>query len=127
VTRFDPEPGEGGQGRRIEGVIHPGGEPVWTSDSDLAIRRFVSPADDTGRRVPMPEEIEGQRIAVWYWPQHTVYDALIGMAFVGVGLFCFRGGVRSLKLAVPPGPREQETRGRRSRSPGQPGWTNGRS
>src|SRR4051812_8226871 len=34
VTRFDPESGEGGQGRMIEGVIHPGGEPVWTSDSN---------------------------------------------------------------------------------------------
>ena len=77
VKRFDPKPGDGGQGRLIEGVIHPGGEPVWTSDSDLAIRQFVSPADQTGRRVPLRGEIEGQRLAVWYWPKYTEVRQLV--------------------------------------------------
>ncbi len=121
VKRFEPKPGDDGQGRLIEGVIHPGEEPVWTSDSDLAIRQFVSPADPTGRRVPLRREIEGKRLAVEHWPQHTkvarwwhpptvvmpgatrqggavVCDALLGMAFVSLGLLCFRGGVRYLLM-----------------------------
>lgn len=113
VTHFDPQLGDGDQGRLIEGIVHPAGERVYASDRDLAIRQFVSSDDDTGRRVPLPDEIEGQRMAVWYWPQHDdaarwwhpsavvmpgatqmggagLRDVLLGVAFVGVGLFCFR-------------------------------------
>lgn len=123
VKRFEPEPGEGGQGRLIEGVIHPGGERVWTSDSYLAIGKFVDPADRSGRRVPSREEIEGRRLAVRYWPRYAevapwwypppvvmpgatrqgntiVLDSLLGMAFVGLGLSCVRGGARYLISAV---------------------------
>lgn len=128
VKRFQPKPGEGGQGRFIEGVIHPSGEPVVTSDTYLSIRRFVDPNDTTGRRVPLREEIEGQRLAVWYWPRHAdverwwhpptvvmpgatrkggvvVCNVLLGGAFVGVGLFCVRRGFRYLKASLPPEPR----------------------
>ena len=105
-------------------MTHPGGEPVWTSDSYLAIRQFVSPADRSGRRVPLREEIEGRHLAVWYWPHYAevarwwypppvvmpvatrqgdavVRDSLLGMAFVGLGLSCVRGGARYLILGGP--------------------------
>ena len=124
VTRFHPQPGPRSQGRTIEGVIHPGGAPALTSDRDLAIRQFVDPNESAGRRVPLRGEIEGRRLAVWYWPEHAgqvrwwhpptvvmpgatqvggvvVRDLLLGVAFVGGGLFCFRRGFRSLKLAAP--------------------------
>jgi len=123
VTRFDPKLGDDGQGRTIEGVIHPGGERVWASDRDLAISQFVSPEDKTGRRVPLPGEIEGRRLAVWYWPQQAgearwwhpptvvmpgatqqggavVRDVLLGVSIVGVGVVCFRRGARYLKSSV---------------------------
>ena len=124
VIRFHPQPGPKGQGRFIEAVIHPSGEPIQTSDSYIAIRRFVDPNDTTGRRVPLRGEIEGRRLTVWYWPEHArmirwwhpptvvmpgatveggavVRDVLIGIAFVVGGLFCFRRGFRYLKLADP--------------------------
>ena len=124
VTRFHPQPGPRGQGRIIEGVIHPSGEPIQTSDSYIAIRQFVDPNDVTGRRVPLRGEIEGRRLTVWHWPEHAgmkrwwhpptvvmpgatreggavVRDVLIGVVFVGGGLFCFRRGFRYLKLTVP--------------------------
>ena len=111
VTRFHPEPsGSRNKGRGIEGVIHPGGAKIWTSDGELAIKRFVDPGDRTGRRVPLRSEIEGTRLAVWYWPDHAdvnrwwyppmvimpeaippsviVRDVLSSAAFFGVGLFC---------------------------------------
>jgi len=123
VRRFDPKPGEEGQGRLIEGVTHPGGEPVLTSDSYLAIRQFVSPADRSGRRVPLREEIESQRLPVWCWPRYAeaarwwypppvvmagatqqggaaVRDSLLGLSFVGLGLSCVRRGARFLRSAV---------------------------
>jgi hypothetical protein len=124
VTRFVPQPGARGQGRTIEGVIHPGGESVRTSDRDIGVRQFVGPSDAMGRRVPLPGEIEGKRLAVCYWRElvgvkrwwhpptivmpgaterggAAVRDTLLGGGFIGVGLVCFRRGVRYLKSAVP--------------------------
>jgi hypothetical protein len=129
VTRFHPQLGEWAQGRIIEGVIHPSGEPVQTSDSYIAIRQFVDPNDVTGRRVPLRSELEGRRLAVWHWPQHAavehwwhpptvvmpgatqrggvaVCEVLVGGAFVGIGLFCFRRGFRHLKAAASPEPHQ---------------------
>ncbi len=66
VTRFQPQPGPKGQGRMIEGVIHPSGEPIQTSDTYIAIRQFVDPNDMTGRRMPLRSEIEdGQSFDNW--------------------------------------------------------------
>ncbi len=129
VTRFQPKPGEKGQGRFIEGVIHPSGESIQTSDTYIAVRQFVDPKDVTGRRVPLRSEVEGRRLTVWYWPEHAavrhwwhpptvvmpgatqrgsvvVLEVLLGGAFVGVGVFCFRRGFRHLKAAVLPEPHQ---------------------
>jgi hypothetical protein len=111
----------------IEGVIQPGGERVVTSDRDVAIKRFIRPGDGT-RNEPLPEEIEGQRLTVSYWPRHAevkrwwhpptvvspgeipgggmaVRNVLIGVALVGLALFFFRRGFRYLKVAIPAEPR----------------------
>lgn len=123
VTRFDSKPRNSAARCRIEGVIHPGGELVVTTDRDIAIKQFDGPEDRAGHE-PLPGELEGQRLAVLHWPRHAdvkrwwhpptvltrggirqggvvVRDMLLGGAFVGVGLFCFRRGFRYLTAAVP--------------------------
>src|SRR5262245_23241671 len=52
VTRFNRNESDGPS--QIEGVIHPGGEPVVTNDYQIEMWEF-----------------KGQRLAVRYWPQHT--------------------------------------------------------
>jgi hypothetical protein len=105
-------------GHRIEGVIHPGGEAV------VADSRLMSAP---------PAEKEGQRLAVWYWPNHaevkrswhppTVVSpgatrrgdavARIVLSWVVIGgfvAFCFWRvvrGYRSYRLTVPPEPEGQ--------------------
>src|SRR5688500_11842397 len=59
VTRFIGKPRNSNARCWIEGVIHPGGERVVTSDTDIAIKRFIDPKDRT-RNEPTPAEIEGQ-------------------------------------------------------------------
>ena len=98
-----------------------------TSDRDVAIKRFIRPGDHT-RNEPLPEEIEGQRLAVSYWPRHAevkrwwhpptvvslgeiprgpvaVLNVFPGVALIGLALFCFRRGFRYLKIAIPAEPR----------------------
>jgi hypothetical protein len=124
VTRFIGKPRNSQARCWIEGVIHPGGERVVTSDRDVAIKRFIRPGDRT-RNEPLPEEIEGQRLTVSYWPEHAAVkrwwhpptvvslgeipngavvlrDMFLGGAFAGAGFFCFRRGFRCLKAAVSP-------------------------
>ena len=136
VTRFHPQRSRRSSGppdrATIEGIIHPGGERVLAKSVHLAIAQFVDPNDTTGRRLPLRGEIEGQRLAVWYWPEHddvtcwwhaptvvrpeavarardlVVPTVLIGAAFVGVGLYCFRCVYRHAKLAAPPEPSQTE-------------------
>jgi hypothetical protein len=122
VTRFIGKPRNSQARCWIEGVIHPGGERIVTSDRDVAIKRFIRPGDRT-RNEPLPEEIEGQRLTVSYWPGHAavkrwwhpptvvsreeipggavvIRDLFLGGAFVGVGFFFCRRGFRYLKAAV---------------------------
>lgn len=119
ITSFQPEPGDEGKGRFIEGNIQPGGEHVWTSNSVLSIKRFVDPADTSGRRVPTRSEIEGHHMTVWYWPNHALMEhwwqppavvmpgdtqkpgvgaclAVIGAAFLFACVYTFRRGFRLL-------------------------------
>ena len=119
VTHFIGKPRNSEARCWIEGVIHPGGELVVTTDRDIAIKRFISPQDST-RNEPLPSEIEGQRLAVLFWRQHAdeecwwypptvvtpsdipgggvvVRNVLLSGAFVGVGLLCFRRGFQYLK------------------------------
>jgi hypothetical protein len=119
VTRFIGKPRNSQARCWIEGVVHPGGERVVTSDRDIAIKRFIAPGDGT-RNEPLPHEIEGQRLAVSHWPRHAgvkrwwhpptvvsrgeipsgggvARNVFFGGAFIGVGLFCFRRGFRYLK------------------------------
>ena len=127
VTRFIGKPRDSQARCWIEGVIQPGGERVVTSDRDVAIKRFIRPGDRR-RNEPLPEEIEGQRLAVSYWPRHaevkrwwhppTVVspeeirggavvgrNVLLGVALLGAALFCFRRGFRYLRGAIPAEPR----------------------
>src|SRR5262245_1044838 len=55
VIRLLP-PGRRG-GHRIEVVIHPGGERVWTDSWQIDISRFVAFGDRWTRHVPTPSEI----------------------------------------------------------------------
>jgi hypothetical protein len=51
---------------RIEGTLHPDGNPVVTNDRDLNLARF----DKSGGvlvDLPLPNEVEGQRLPVFYW------------------------------------------------------------
>ena len=79
VTRFIGKPRNSQARCRIEGVIHPGGERVVTSDREVAIKRFIRPGDHT-RNEPLPEEIEGQRLSVSYWPRHAERETLVASA-----------------------------------------------
>lgn len=126
VTRLDPRPMRRGQGLTIKGVIHPGGEQVQTNARDIAISQFVAPNERATRRVPLRGEIEGQRLAVLYWPEHpgvgewnwwhpptvimpgatetggaVVRNLLLGIALGGIGVFCLRRGYRYGKAAMP--------------------------
>src|SRR4051794_12884086 len=127
VTRFVGKPRNSRARCWIEGVIHPDGDRVVTSDRDIAIKRFIRPGD-RARNEPLPEEIEGQRLAVSYWRRPAdakrwwhpptvvsrgeipggvavVRDVLSAGIFVGGGLFCFRRGAGYLKTAIPVEPR----------------------
>jgi hypothetical protein len=107
----------------IEGVIHPHGERIETSDEYIPIRRFISPVDRR-RNEPTPGEIEGHRIDVSYWPRSAPEErwwhpptvvargalpqgpmamghVLIGSIFLVTGLSCFRWGARALKESAP--------------------------
>lgn len=122
VTRFIGKPRNSQARCWIEGLIHPGGDLVVTSDRDVAIKRFIRSRDRT-RNEPLPEEIEGRRLTVSYWPRHpavkrwwhpptvvprreipsgtaVMRDVFLGAAFAGAGFFCFRRGFRYLKAAV---------------------------
>src|SRR5215203_2397789 len=129
VTRFDAGDGRPRRtGRTIEGVIHPGGEPVQASEGYINIAQFVDPNDITGRRIPLRNEIEGRRLAVLYWPEQSavkrssdlpqvvmpgatlrggliVRQLLLGAAFVGASVFCVRRGYGYVKSAAAPDPR----------------------
>lgn len=123
VTRFIGKPRNSQARCWIEGVIHPGGERVVTSDRDIAIKRFIRPGGHT-RNEPLPEEIEGQRLAVSFWPRHAevkrwwhpptvvspeetpggamvARNVVLSVSLLGIALFCFRRGFRYLKVAMP--------------------------
>ena len=119
VTRFIGKPRNSTARCWIEGVIQPGGEQVVTSDLDVAIKRFIVPGNHT-RNEPLPEEIEGQHLAVAYWPLHAevkrwwyppavvspgeirdrvtvARNVLLSAAVISLALFCLRQGVRHVK------------------------------
>ena len=127
VTRFYSKPRNSRARSQIEGVIHPGGERVVTSDRDIAIQQFA-PSDDRWGHAPVEGEIEGQRLPVLHWPRSAhetrwwhppkvvspgeirdgdilLRNVLLAGTFVGAGLLCFRRGVRNLKASVPSEPR----------------------
>lgn len=127
VTRFYSKPRNSRARCKIEGVIHPGGERVVTTDRDISIHQFA-PSDDRWGHVPVDGEIEGQRLPVSHWPRSAhetrwwhpptvvspgeirgggviLCNVLLAGAFVSAGLFCFRRGVQILKASIPPAPR----------------------
>src|SRR5688572_11300983 len=122
VTRFVGKPRNSQARCWIEGVTNPGGERVVTSDRDVAIKQFIRPGDHN-RNEPLPEEIEGQRLPVLYWPRHAevrrwwhppavvspgeipggaaaARNVFLSVALIGIALFCFRRGFRYLKVAI---------------------------
>src|SRR5215203_1940385 len=129
VTHFDAGDGRPRRtGRTIEGVIHPGGEPVQAIEGNIDITQFVDPNDITGRRIPLRNEIEGRRLAVLYWPGQSavkrssdlpqvvmpgatqrggliVRQLILGAAFVCVSVFCVRRAYGYVKSAAAPDPR----------------------
>jgi hypothetical protein len=122
VTRVGSRVSGRNPARIIEGVIHPGGQPVTATESDLALRRFVDPGDRTGRR-PLPVEVEGRRLEVLYWPRpadaecwwhppavvmpgatqggQVVPAVALGLLFAWVAGFCFRRDNRILPRKAP--------------------------
>ncbi len=133
ITSFHPNSSRR-QGRRIEGVIHPGGDVVTAYDTDVAVSQFVVSADRAIRFTPTPTEIEGKRIAVRYWPNHAaelrwwhpptviaadaiesttiLRDTLLGTILVSVGVLGFRRGLRILSVAIPRKWSRRASRGR---------------
>jgi hypothetical protein len=124
VTRFYPKPRDSHARCQIEGVVHPGGDRVVTTDRDIAIKQYNGPEDRFGHE-PSPAELEGKRLAVIYWPPHpeshrwwhppsiasrgtirsgskVLSDLLFAAAFVSVGLFWCLRGARNLKATVRP-------------------------
>ena len=132
VTRFVGKPRNSRARASIEGVVHPDGERLVTSDRDIAIKRFIRPEDRT-RNEPLAAEIEGQRLAISYWPRHAetkrwwhpptvvsqgqipsgavaLANGLLGGAIFGFGLFCFPRGFRILKATAPPAAERTKTK-----------------
>lgn len=126
VTRFLGKPRDSRARARIEGLIHPHGARVVTSDVYISVKQFIRPGDHA-RKEPLPVDIEGQRIAVSYWPRNAgdkrwwhppivvsrgqipraaavAGNLLAGGVLLGFALFCFRRGFRYLAAAVPPEP-----------------------
>lgn len=50
----------------IEGVIHPGGIPVYTNDHDVSLS-VLDQSDSIVVDQPLRQEVEGQRVPVLYW------------------------------------------------------------
>lgn len=122
VSRFIDQSRDSDARSQIEGVIHPGGQPVVTTDEHIAIRQFDGPEDKRGHR-PSPSEIEGKRLPVSYWPRRAglerwwhpptvvsrgeipeggtvLRNALNSGALVALGVFCFRRGIRQVRIAL---------------------------
>lgn len=77
VTKYHyQEPTTNNYGRRassspnqIEGIFHPGGHTVYTTDRDISVAVFESEDSAVGRQ-PLRSEVEGKRYTVIHWPNH---------------------------------------------------------
>lgn len=54
---------------QIEGIIHPGGQKVYTNDKVISVMIFDTEDSAVGYQ-PMRSEVEGKRYKVHYWPDH---------------------------------------------------------
>jgi hypothetical protein len=122
VIRFYAKPRNSQAPCQIEGVIHPGGERIVTTDRDLLIQQFNGPADRTGHQ-PVDGELDGKRLAISFWHQRpgderwwhpppiisrggfartpaVIRDLLVSAALLIPGIAWLRRGGRILKTAM---------------------------